>query len=133
LETAKIIHTMIRVLDPNRSIKFYADIFGFKESHRLTFDDFTLIYLRNEESQYEIELTHNHGRTEPYTHGDGYGHYAFAATDLVSMHSKIAELGYAPTAIKEFRQNDELLARFFFVADPDGYKIEVLERQGHYQ
>jgi lactoylglutathione lyase len=124
---------MIRVLDPVRSIKFYGEGFGFEESHRLSFPDFTLVYLRNPESDFEIELTHNHDRTEPYTHGDGYGHYAFATENLEAMHGKLAALGHAPAAIKEFRQGGELLARFFFITDPDGYKIEVLEKGGHYQ
>jgi len=63
----KIIHTMIRVLDPVRSQQFYTEGFGFFVSHRLDFDDFSLIYLRNPENDFEIELTHNFSRTEPYT------------------------------------------------------------------
>lgn len=128
----KIIHTMIRVLDPGRSIAFYSRGFGFAETHRLAYPDFTLVYLKNSESAFEIELTHNHDRTTPYTHGDGYGHYAFAADDLDATHRHLTTLGYAPLPIKEFRKDDELMARFFFIQDPDGYKIEVLQRGGHY-
>ncbi|QRX81309.1 VOC family protein [Glaciimonas sp. PAMC28666] len=130
---AKIIHTMIRVLDPERSKNFYRDGFGFEVSHQLDFPGFTLVYLRSPENDFEIELTHNHDRKEPYTHGDGYGHYAFVADDLASMHTKLLDLGYSPAAIKEFKQDETLLARFFFVVDPDGYKIEVLEKWGHYR
>jgi lactoylglutathione lyase len=133
LSMPKIIHTMIRVFDPERSIRFYSDGFGFAISHRLDFDDFSLIYLRNPENDFEIELTHNKGRTEPYTHGDGYGHYAFVVEELEPMQSKLEQLGYSPLPIKEFKRGDELLARFFFVQDPDGYKIEVLQRGGHYR
>jgi catechol 2,3-dioxygenase-like lactoylglutathione lyase family enzyme len=86
----------------------------------------------NPEDDFEIELTHNHDRTTPYTHGDGYGHYAFSTDDLDAMHGELTELGYTPTPIKEFRKDDALIARFFFVQDPDGYKIEVLQRGGHY-
>jgi lactoylglutathione lyase len=129
----KIIHTMIRVLDPVRSLKFYADGFGFAITHRLDFDDFSLIYIKNPENDFEIELTHNFSRTEPYTHGDGYGHYAFVTSDLQHLHDKLNALGYAPLAIKEFKKEGELLARFFFVQDPDGYKIEVLQEGGHYR
>ncbi|MDY7547207.1 VOC family protein [Glaciimonas sp. CA11.2] len=128
----KIIHTMIRVLDPERSKNFYREGFGFAVSHQLDFPDFTLVYLRSPENDFEIELTHNHDRTEPYTHGDGYGHYAFVTDDLASMHAKLTALGHAPAAIKEFKQDEALLAQFFFVVDPDGYKIEVLEKWGHY-
>jgi lactoylglutathione lyase len=49
------------------------------------------------------------------------------------MRDKLEQLGYAPLPIKEFKRGDELLARFFFVQDPDGYKIEILHRAGHYQ
>ncbi|MEY3263064.1 MAG: hypothetical protein RL717_541 [Pseudomonadota bacterium] len=129
----KIIHTMIRVLDPVRSLKFYAEGFDFAITHRLDFDDFSLIYIKNPENDFEIELTHNFSRTEPYTHGDGYGHYAFVTDDLDAMHGKLSALGYAPAAIKEFKKDDALLARFFFVQDPDGYKIEVLQTGGHYR
>ena len=129
----KIIHSMIRVLDPERSIQFYARAFGFAVTHKLDYPDFTLIYLKNPENDFEIELTHNHDRTTPYTHGDGYGHYAFCTDDLDAMHGELTKLGYAPTTpIKEFRKDETLLARFFFVQDPDGYKIEVLQRGGHY-
>lgn len=129
----KIIHTMIRVFDPVRSLQFYAEGFGFAVTHRLDFDDFSLIYIKNPENDFEIELTHNFSRTEPYTHGDGYGHYAFVTTDLQNLHDKLNALGYAPLAIKEFKKEGELLARFFFVQDPDGYKIEVLQEGGHYR
>lgn len=129
----KIIHTMIRILSPVRSLKFYAEGFGFAITHRLDFDDFSLIYIKNPENDFEIELTHNFSRTEPYTHGDGYGHYAFATDDLDAMHGKLRALGYSPAAIKEFKKDDALLASFFFVQDPDGYKIEVLQTAGHYR
>lgn len=129
----KIIHTMIRVLDPARSRRFYEEAFDFVVTHRLDFPDFTLIYLKNPKNDFEIELTHNHDRREPYTHGDGYGHYAFAVDDLEAMHRKLDGLGYAPAPIKEFKKDGELLARFFFVQDPDGYKIEVLQTGGHYR
>ncbi len=128
----KIIHTMIRVLDPERSKKFYGDGFGFIVAHQLNFPNFTLIYLRNSENDFEIELTYNHDRKEPYTHGDGYGHYAFVTENIQEMHDKLTAMGASPAAIKEFKQEGELLARFFFVVDPDGYKIEVLEKWGHY-
>ena len=65
---AKMIHSMIRVLDLERSIDFYARALGLEPSERLVFDNFTLVYLRSEESGFELELTLNHGRTEPYGH-----------------------------------------------------------------
>ena len=68
---AKVIHSMIRVLDLDKSLKFYSDVLDLHEAHRLDFPDFALVYLRNAANDVEIELTLNKGRTEPYTHGTG--------------------------------------------------------------
>lgn len=130
---AKIIHSMIRVLDLDKSMHFYGDVLGLRESHRLDFPDFTLVYLRCPESQFEIELTLNKGREEPYTHGTGYGHIAIVVPDVPAFHADLSKKGYEPAPVKEFKRGDELLARFFFIQDPDGYKIEVLETHGHYR
>lgn len=123
---------MIRVHDLDRSLQFYDDALGLSTSHRLDFPDFSLVYLRNEENDFEIELTWNKGREPAYTHGDGYGHVAVAVADVESERERMAGLGINPGAVKEFKRGDEMLARFFFIQDPDGYKIEVLERAGHY-
>jgi lactoylglutathione lyase len=131
---AKLIHTMVRVQDLDRSLQFYRQAFNLDVSHRLDFPEFTLAYLRNAEAEAEIELTWNKGRAEPYTHGDGYGHVAFCVDDAKSERQRLVELGLTPNDMREFRNDSgELLARYFFIQDPDGYKIEVLERHGHYQ
>lgn len=130
---AKIIHSMIRVLDEAKSLDFYAKAFGLEPAERLPFDGFTLIYLRNAENDVELELTVNHDRATPYTHGDGYGHLAVAVEDLDSEHVRLTALGLPATPVKEFAPGGALLARFFFVTDPDGYKIEVLQRHGRYR
>ncbi|MEO5697050.1 MAG: VOC family protein [Burkholderiaceae bacterium] len=130
---AKVIHTMIRVLELERSMKFYADVLELDESHRLDFPEFALVYLRNAQNDFEIELTLNKGRVEPYTHGNGYGHTGVVVVDVPATHAALRAKGYEPAPVKEFKRGDELLARFFFIQDPDGYKIEFLERHGHYQ
>ena len=130
---AKIIHSMVRVLDLERSLKFYAEVLDLHEAHRLDFPDFALVYIRNAENDCEIELTLNKGQAEPYTHGSGYGHVGVVVADAAVAHSALVAKGYAPLPVKEFKRGDELLARFFFIQDPDGYKIELLERHGHYQ
>ena len=130
---AKPIHMMIRVLDLEKSIAFYDQAFGLKVADRFDFETFTLVYLRGPESDFEIELTLNKGRTEPYTHGDGYGHVAVCVDDLDAEHARLSGLGLAPADIKEFFRDGALMARFFFVQDPDGYKIEVLQRHGRYR
>ena len=80
--TAKAIHSMVRVLDEARSVGFYRDAFGLEIADRIDFPAFTLIYMRNAETPFEVELTVNKGRTEPYQLGDGYGHLAVSVTDL---------------------------------------------------
>ncbi|MCE0952421.1 MULTISPECIES: VOC family protein [Pseudomonas] len=128
----KFLHTMIRVGDLDASMSFYGQAFDLQESHRLEFDDFSLVYLRDQQSGAEIELTWNKGK-DSYTHGTGYGHVAFAVEDLDLHHARLSEIGLSPAPIKEFKRGEEMLARFFFIQDPDGYKIEVLQRAGHYQ
>ena len=129
---AKAIHTMIRVLELDRSIKFYSEAFGLNVADHFDFDDFALVYLRNDEADFEIELTLNKDRTEPYGHSDGYGHIAVCVDDCRAEHSRMTDLGFQPNEVKEFNRDGELMARFFFLQDPDGYKIEVLERHGRY-
>ncbi len=129
---AKAIHMMVRVLDEAKSVDFYEKAFGLQIADRFDFDDFTLVYLRNPENDFEVELTVNKDRTEPYTHGDGYGHVAFAVDDLDADHARFESLGLKPNPIKEFHRHGTLMARFFFVQDPDGYKIEMLQRHGRY-
>ncbi|OYZ03372.1 MAG: lactoylglutathione lyase [Polaromonas sp. 28-63-22] len=131
---SKIIHSMIRVQDLNHSLKFYAECFGLHPAYRLDFPSFSLVYLRNAENDAEIELTWNKDRTEPYTHGDGYGHVGVCVPDVAADRARLLALGYSPLDIKEFKADDgSLIARYFFIQDPDGYKVEVLERHGHYQ
>lgn len=130
---AKAIHSMIRVLDETRSVGFYKTAFGLDIAERLDFDTFTLVYLRNAEADFEVELTINKGRAEPYALGDGYGHIAFAVDDLDAEHKRFEATGFNPRKIVEFNKDGALLARFFFVADPDGYQIEVLKRHGRYR
>ncbi|QGZ58775.1 VOC family protein [Paraburkholderia acidiphila] len=130
----KLVHTMIRVQDLSRSLDFYDKVFDFRVSHRLDFPDFTLAYLRNDEADTEIELTWNKGRADPYSHGDGYGHVAFVVDDAKADRQRLLDMGLAPNDLREFHADDgSLIARYFFIQDPDGYKIEVLERHGHYQ
>lgn len=123
---------MIRVLDEARSIDFYKRAFGLEIAERLDFDNFTLVYLSNAESTFEVEFTINKGRSEPYELGDGYGHLAVSVDDLDAEHRRMTDEGLNPNKIVAFSPAGTVIARFFFIADPDGYKIEVLQRQGRY-
>lgn len=129
---AKAIHSMIRVLDEQRSVDFYSKAFDLSVADRLDFDTFTLAYLSNPESHFELELTINKDQTEPYDLGNGYGHFAVCVDDLDAEHKKMQDLGYNPQDIVPFERDGTLIARFFFMQDPDGYDIEVLQRHGRF-
>lgn len=129
---AKAIHSMIRVLDEARSLAFYDTAFGLKVADRLDFEGFTLIYISNPESTFELELTVNKDQTEPYEHGNGYGHLAVSVEDAAAEHARFEAAGLNPRKLVDFAPDGEVIARFFFVADPDGYQIEVLQRGGRY-
>ena len=130
---AKAIHSMIRVLDEQRSVDFYRQAFDLDIADRLDFDTFTLVYLSNTENDFELELTINKDQTEAYDLGSGYGHFAVCVENLEAEHQKMSELGYAPKDIVEFERDGSLLAKFFFINDPDGYDIEVLQRHGRFK
>ena len=130
---AKAIHMMVRVLDETRSVNFYEQAFGLTVADRLDFETFTLVYMSNPEIPFELELTVNKDQSEAYDLGNGYGHIAFSVEDLDSEHKRFEEAGFQPRKIVEFNRDGKLLARFFFVKDPDGYDIEVLQRHGRYQ
>ena len=129
---AKAIHTMIRVLDLDRSISFYRDAFGLQEADRFDFDDFTLVYLSNDENDFEVELTLNKDQEEPYDLGNGYGHLAVSVEDVEAEHERFQDAGFEPRRLVELEKDGQVLGKFFFVADPDGYQIEVLQRGGRY-
>lgn len=124
---------MIRVLDETRSVEFYKTAFGLEIADRLDFDSFTLVYLRNPENDFELELTVNKGQTEAYDLGNGYGHLAFCVDNVNAEHARFTDAGLNPRKLVDFAPGGEVLARFFFIQDPDGYEIEVLQRHGRYQ
>jgi lactoylglutathione lyase len=129
---AKPVHSMIRVLDEARSLDFYKRAFGLDIAERLAFDGFALIYLRHPTSPFELELTVNFDRTEPYALGDGYGHLAVVVDDVDAEQARFTREGLSAGDVKDFKHNGSTLARFFFATDPDGYKIEVIQRGGRF-
>lgn len=127
---AKTIHAMIRVRDEARSLEFYKRAFGLVPANRYPKDGFTLVYLKNEASSFEIELTVNGDRSKPYDMGDGFGHLAVLVDDLEAEHARMAKDGLEPGEIKTIDLDGA--NRFFFVKDPDGYAIEVLGPGGRF-
>jgi len=127
-----MIHSCIRVFDLERSAQFYQQAFNLKEFARYPFESFTLLYLRDQQSEFELELTANHERETPYDLGNGYGHLAIACDNLEEVRARVDAAGGTPTDIKSLDFDGKLLGRFFFATDPDGYKIEVLAREGRF-
>jgi lactoylglutathione lyase len=130
---AKMIHSMIRALEEARSVEFYNKAFGLDVADRIEFETFTLLYLSNRETGFELELTVNQGRIEPYELGQAYGHLAVSVDELKQEHERFTSLGFNPGDIIELNRDGRLFALFFFVTDPDGYRIEVLQRRGRFQ
>ncbi|EOT47109.1 MULTISPECIES: lactoylglutathione lyase [Enterococcus] len=120
----KMAHTCVRVKDLEASLKFYTEAFGFEESRRRDFPDakFTLVYLTLPGDDYELELTYNYDH-EAYDLGDGYGHIAIATEDVAALHETHKEAGFNVTDLKGLPGTPP---SYYFVVDPDGYKIEVV-------
>lgn len=121
----KALHTCIRVKNLEESLAFYTTAFPFKETRRRDFPDskFTLVYLALEGEDYELELTYNYGH-EAYDLGNGYGHIAIGSEDFHADYDKHVQAGYSVTDIKGLTDKS---ARYYFIQDPDGYKIEVID------
>ena len=130
---AKPIHSMIRVLDEARSVDFYRRAFGMQVADRFDFDGFTLVYLLGEGKRLRAGVDHQSRPDRAVRAGDAYGHIAFVVDDLAAEHARFAAEGLAPNPIREFHRDGALMAKFFFVQDPDGYRIEVLQRHGRYR
>ena len=123
-----LIHTCYRILEIDRSVAFY-EALGFKEIGRIPIrDEATNVFMGLPEDGPEprLELTYNHGRTEPYEIGTGYGHIAITAADLDGTLERLKTLGIEPE--KPPYRIREGGSRLCFVRDPDGYRIEIIER-----
>lgn len=130
---AKAVHMMIRVKDEAKSVNFYSQVFGLDVADRVDFETFTLIYMKNKSADFELELTINKGRTEPYDLGTGYGHMAFVVDDLKAEHARVLKAGFAPKDVKQMAHGGKPFAEFFFIDDPDGYKIEMIQKFGRFK
>jgi len=121
----RMIHTCIRVMDLEASERFYQKAFEFVISRKKDFPDgrFTLSYLQAPDAPFELELTYNYDQQGPYTLGNGYSHLAVGVADLEASHARHTELGFEPGPIKGLSKG---VGNFYFISDPDGYKVEVV-------
>ncbi|MBI5612830.1 MAG: lactoylglutathione lyase [Gammaproteobacteria bacterium] len=126
----RVLHTMIRVGDLDRSIRFYTEVLGMRLLRRQDYPDgkFTLAFVGfgPESEQAVIELTYNYG-VERYELGSGFGHIALAVEDAHTACARIAARGGTVTRpAGPMKHGSTVIA---FVEDPDGYKIELIEKK----
>jgi len=121
-----LVHTCVRVVDPEASIRFYSAL-GFRETGRLNFESAYNVYMGLPGDGDRLELTVNVGRTERYDLGDGYNHFAVTVEDLGEVLARLAELGVQPEKPPYRPGGREDLPNIAFVADPDGYRVELID------
>jgi lactoylglutathione lyase len=123
-----LIHTCYRILDIDRSVAFY-EVLGFEERRRAPIRDEAInvfMSLPDDGPEPRLELTYNIGRDEPYEVGTGYGHIAITTDELDDTLERLAAQGIEPERPPyRIREGGN---RLCFVRDPDGYRIEIIER-----
>lgn len=126
----KYIHTCYRILDPEKSEDFYVNKLGMKKVGEMHFDTAANYFFAMEEDASEpmLELTHNHDQEEPYDLGDGYSHVAFTVEDLEETVSKLEKQGVEVALQPKTMTVEGHDYKIAFVVDPDGYRIELVER-----
>lgn len=124
--SASFVHTCIRVSDVDRSIAFYERL-GFERRGQLNFDSAYNVYLGLPGGGDVLELTVNVGRDHPYDLGEGYNHMALTVPDLDGLLARLAAAGIAPEQPPYAPGGRDEIGRICFVADPDGYRIELID------
>ena len=130
MSSGQLLHTMIRVFDLEKSIEFYTGKLGMKLLRRKDYPsgEFTLAFVGygDEESNAVIELTHNWGQKEPYQLGTAFGHLAIGVPDIYGTCERLAKDGVKiPRPPGPMKHGGSVIA---FIEDPDGYKIELIEK-----
>ena len=123
----RFVHTNVRVRDIDASLRFY-EALGFEHRGRLQFEGAYNVYLGLPGDGDTLELTVNEGREEPYDLGSGYGHVALSVEDLDGLLARLAGQGIEPE--KPPYQVRAGGSRICFVRDPDGYRVELIDRSG---
>jgi lactoylglutathione lyase len=126
----RLLHAMLRVKDQDRSIDFYTRHLGMKKIRQTDYEGGrftnTFIGYGDEDSDTVLELTYNWDQEEPYSHGSGFGHLAVAVPDIYATCAALEKEGVTISrAPGPMKHGTTVIA---FIEDPDGYKIELIER-----
>lgn len=115
---AKFLHFNFNVLDLKKSMDFYSDALGLKEISRKEGNGFTLVYLGDGITGFELELTYMHDRKEAYDLGESEFHLAFRVDEYEKYHELHEKMGCICYENREMG--------LYFIEDPDGYWLEIL-------
>jgi lactoylglutathione lyase len=127
---SRFLHTMLRVLDLDKSLNFYTGLLGMKLLRKRDYPTgkFTLAFVGygDETDQTVVELTHNWDQKEPYALGSAFGHLAIGVPDVYETCEKLAAAGVKiPRPAGPMAHGGSVIA---FIEDPDGYRIELVQR-----
>lgn len=127
----RMLHTMIRVRDLDQSLDFYTNLLGMKKLREMDYPEgkFSLVFVGygDEKDHAVIELTYNWDRDTPYQLGDGFGHIAIGVEDIYKTCKTLKDNGAKITREPgPMKHGTTVIA---FVEDPDGYKIELIEKK----
>lgn len=114
----KMVHENYNVSDLEASLKFYDEALGLKEARRITGDGFIIVYVKNETSDFELELTWLKDHPQKYNLGECEFHLAFVTDDYEAAHAKHQEMGCICF------ENPAM--GIYFITDPDGYWLEII-------
>ena len=127
----RLLHTMVRVRDLDKSLDFYTRLLGMTLLRKTDYPSgrFTLAFVGygDEKETAVVELTHNWDQAEPYELGSGFGHLAIGVPDVYAFCDQLAAEGVSiPRPAGPMKHGGSVIA---FAEDPDGYKIEICERK----
>ena len=130
--TLRFAHAMIQVRDLEKAIAFYRQALGLQVAERHVYDGAELAYMRSDDGRAEIELLSERPWRFSEWPEKGRCHLAFTVGDVAAENARLNSLGCACGPVGEYRANGKLQTRFFYLYDPEGNEIEILESMGRY-